>query len=215
MELAEILDCPQCRDGFGLVAFVRESENRRVLRGHLGCPICEVEYPIIDGVIWIDATGAGRPLRPGAPAAHADPELSLRLAALLGLAERPRPLVLLGPGLGRHGAPLARLATGAEAIAWLDPVDEEPPARGVGELARGVNPIRGADRGRWPVRSSSLHGIALSEPWADMVEEAARCSRTGGRIVLPSPDSAMVAMLADVGFIELASDPGTWVGERC
>ena len=74
LELAEALDCPECRSAVGLVAFVEEAEGRRVLRGWLGCPLCEVEYPIVEGAIRFGGEGSAAP--PGDDAASDEENLA-------------------------------------------------------------------------------------------------------------------------------------------
>ena len=129
LELAEVLDCPKCRSSFGLVAFVTEATDHRVIDGWLGCPLCEVEYPIAGGLIDLSAISG--------PSVATEPEssddvtlrydgfldptvssqwtpspsdMAIRLAALLGVMDRNGMGVLLGPGLSTSAAHLARLA---------------------------------------------------------------------------------------------------------
>lgn len=212
LELAEALDCPECGDGVGLVAFVDVGERRRVIEGRLGCPICEIEYPIGGGVIDFSSDDAPAPVT--APREVA-PDLPLRLAALLGLSEREGSIVLLGPGLAAHAPDVARLAEKIEILAWLA---SAPEAGSEGfdreALAAGVDPLHGASAERWPVRSSFLHGVALLDPPPPMLREAGRCVRAEGRLVLLSPDEEARSAAARSGFRELAAEGGIWVGER-
>ena len=216
LELAEVLDCPVCRDGFGLVAFVSASERRRVLEGRLGCPICEIELPIRGGTV--DAGGASAdpaPEGPADPPSHGElpaaGDLPVALAALLGVQERKGGRFLLGPPLGAHAAAVAGHGERLELIAWMG-ADADPPFS-LDELSSGVNPVSGIDPVRWPVRAGSLDGVALAGASAPP-SEAWRALRSGGRLVLFAHGSPDVEAAAAAGFRELASDPGAWVGER-
>lgn len=207
LELAEALDCPECRSGFGLVAFVGEAEGRRVLRGRLGCPLCEVEYPIGGGAIHFGGGGVE-------PSTELElPDLPVRLAALLGVGERRGVVVLLGPGLGRHGADVARLAERAEVIAWLDP-GSAADGFDLADLEAGLDPIHGASATSWPVRERFLDGVALGLAPRAHLDEAARCLKPGGRLVILGSESDDAADPDERLFRELARDETTWVGER-
>ena len=220
IELAEVLDCPDCVAAAGLVAFVARAEARRVLEGRLGCPLCEVEVPVRDGEMRFDLSRAERRVGGSAPAVQPAPaastpgpaaEAALRLAALLGVADRPGAVVLLGPGVAAHAARLARLGDRIEVVAWLGAAEAAAP---VDVLATGVNPLRGAAPDGWPVRSGSLHGIALAGPLRLDLAEAARCLRPGARLVVapPAPEDLEPLRASDVA--EVAADETAWVGER-
>lgn len=230
LELAEVLDCPVCRDGFGLVAFVSASERRRVLEGRLGCPICEIELPIRGGAIdasrvsadpSADAGAEGSAPRPEAPVGPDDPgprrdlpglpETPIAVAALLGVQERKGGRFLLGPPLGMHAVAVAGHGERLELLAWVEAGTD--PSFSIDELGAGANPVSGIDPGRWPVRAGSLDGVALAGGTAPPAE-AWRALRSGGRLVLFGPEASDVDAAAAAGFRELASDAGAWVGER-
>ncbi len=220
LELAEVLDCPDCGASAGLVAFVERAESRRVVEGRLGCPLCEIEVPIRRGTMRFDLSDAARRATPGAgaadPAREASPEAAMRLAALLGVSDRAGMVVLLGPRLAAHAAAIARLGDRLEAIVWLpDPGDGSPPATmAVEDLVAGVDPLLGAAPRRWPIRSGALHGIALAAPMALQLSEITRCARPGARLVVEAPTPADLDSLAASEFAEIASDATVWVGER-
>lgn len=229
LELAEVLDCPDCRASAGLVAFVDRAASRRVVDGRLGCPLCEIEVPIRRGTMRFDLSDAARRATPAdgvsptdgiAPSAGPDgeaaPEAALRLAALLGVTERAGMVVLLGPRLAALAPAVARLGDRLEVLVWLpDPEDPSAPAAlAVEDLAAGVDPLLGAAPDRWPVRPGALHGIALAAPTALEPSEIARCARPGARLVVETPSPADLDALAASGFAEVASDPTVWVGER-
>lgn len=158
LELSEVFVCPSCRPAQGLIVLVEAIDERRVRRGHLGCPECELRVPIREGVIRFhrsrgdesdDEGGGGHEGRgrgPGADARAAgsggtvdgvalldgvdDDEGATRLAALLG-AREAEGCLLLGPGLERLAVPLAPLAPDAEVLALVGddaPTDGEDPA---------------------------------------------------------------------------------------
>lgn len=209
LELAEALDCPRCRDGYGLVTFVDRADRRRVLDGRLGCPMCEVEFPIVEGSVRFGAAAAAASgFDPGS-----DPAAAVRIAALLGLQEGAGRVVLLGPGPGPLGADVAALAARVEILAWLED-GSAPPAWSVEELSRGVNPVLGADPARWPVRAGALDGVALASPAPGAVDEAVRALRPEGRLVLLDPDDETLEGLSARSVEELASDASAWVGRR-
>lgn len=238
LELAEVLDCPDCRASAGLVAFVDRAELRRVVEGRLGCPLCEIEVPIRRGTMRFDLSGAARRATHGAgtarppataPEAIPDPagsggeaapeaatEGALRLAALLGVSDRAGMVVLLGPRLAAHAPPIARLGDRLEVLVWLpDPAGRSPPpAVAVEDLAAGVDPLLGAAPRRWPVRSGALHGIALAAPIPLPLSEITRCARPGARLVVETPTPEDLDSLAASGFAKVASDATVWVGER-
>jgi len=225
IELAEALDCPACGEGVGLVAFVRASERRRVLEGSLGCPLCEVEFPIASGAIDFRSAAAHesstRVTRTSDDAEECsrdpalDPAMTLRLAALLGIGERAGSAVLLGRGLATCAPAIARLAERVEILAVLGPA--EPPDRPpweLDELAAGIDPVRGLGPGRWPLRSGALDGIALRGAPGERLDEAWRCLRPAGRLVLVDAEGLDTGPLLARGFEPLAADARTWVGQR-
>lgn len=220
LELAEVLDCPDCEESVGLVTFVDQAESRRVVEGRLGCPLCEIEVPIRRGTMRFDLSDAARRATPRAgtehPAGETAPEAALRLAALLGVSDRAGMVVLLGPRLAAHAAAIARLGDRLEVLVWLpDPADRFPPAAAVVEdLVAGVDPLLGAAPHRWPIRSGALHGIALAAPIVLPLSEVTRCARPGARLVVETPTPADLDELAASEFAEVASDATVWVGER-
>lgn len=220
LELAEVLDCPDCEESVGLVTFVDRAESRRVVEGRLGCPLCEIEVPIRRGTMRFDLSDAARRATPRAgtahPAGETAPEAALRLAALLGVSERAGMVVLLGPRLAAHAAAIARLGDRLEVLVWLpDAADRSPSVAAVVEdLVAGVDPLLGAAPHRWPIRSGALHGIAVAAPMTLPLSEITRCARPGARLVVETPTPADLDSLAASEFAEVASDATVWVGER-
>lgn len=219
LELSEIFVCPSCRPAQGLVVLVDAIEERRVRQGHLGCPECERRVPIRDGVLRFDrARPSGRERDPdgghgegkaGSGAAllsGVNPEEgATRLAALLG-ADGAEGCLLLGPGLGRLAAPLARLAGDAEVLALAprgrtfgaagEAADDRRGGTDDGRRRTDIDPTvsrvsraGGVDPGDLPIVTGRLAGVALLRPTAEAVREAVRVLEEGGRVVLlePSP----------------------------
>lgn len=229
IELSELLDCPACADGCGLVAFVRESDRRRVLAGHLGCPLCEGEVPIHRGVIDLDPSPDRPPAEPSSATDSAEPggpapdpesggasELAVRVAALLGLAaDDAGRAVLLGPGLAGYAPEIARLGERVEVLALFGEDERAAAFSWSGEdLAAGTNPIVGAGAGPWPIRAGTLDGIAWRGALGDAERAVRGALRVGGRLVLIDPASADPGRMEAAGIEPLAGDETAWVGVR-
>ena len=231
LELGEALDCPECREAAGLVAFVDRAEGRRVIEGRLGCPLCELAAPVRRGTIRFDLVAGGvagasgssgtESQRPATPPERAgrrgesgDADDALRIGALLGVTGSSGMTFLLGPGLARHAPAVARMCDRGEVIAWQDAAASRAAALDLAGLTAGVNPLRGAQPESWPVRSGALHGVALDGAQALSGSEIARCIRVGGRVVILSPAPEHSGVLARPDFAELAGSETAWVGER-
>lgn len=218
LELTEALDCPECQSGFGLVAFVDEAHDRRVATGWLGCPMCEIEIPIEDGTIHFipssdePAPAGSEDSGDGLSDFNPAEDIAVRLAALLGLSEQRGIMVLLGPGLADYALPVVRFGERVEVVAWVEGPSSSPLS--LDELAEGINPMRSAPDRPWPIRMGSLHGLALQGPAVAQLEEATRCVRAGGRVVVLDPTADDFAAFAAGPFEELARDDSTWVGRR-
>lgn len=66
LDLSEVFVCPRCRPDQGLVVLVDEIRDRRVVRGHLGCPECDARFPVEDGVLRFGAADGAPEAAPGA-----------------------------------------------------------------------------------------------------------------------------------------------------
>lgn len=81
IELIDALRCPADHPASNLVAALDRIEDRNVIHGMLGCPVCRSEFQIRDGDLWM-VTNA----MPAAPTRAKQPEEdALRLAASLDL----------------------------------------------------------------------------------------------------------------------------------
>jgi hypothetical protein len=100
---------------------------------------------------------------------------AIRLAALLGLAERRGVLVLGGPAAA-HGPALAQLLDGVEVVV-LEPGDGAPRSGTAGvsrfRVGRGI-----------PLRTGCAVGVALTGPSVALAADGVRVLRPGGRLLL-------------------------------
>jgi uncharacterized protein YbaR (Trm112 family) len=201
--VTDVLSCPRCGPGFGLVLLAGEVNARRVRTGTLACPNCREHYPVAEGVADFGAAGAVAEAAPApdTPAGSDADDAAFRLLALLGIAEPPA-LVLLGGGPAALGAAMAARVDGLEAICVGAPPGVRPGA--------GVSPLHTG--GRLPFHSRSLRGVVLAgDAAARWLEEGARVLGRLGRIVLErAPDDA-TARLEAAGLRVLAADRDTIV----
>ncbi|MEK7239782.1 MAG: hypothetical protein AAB224_04290 [Gemmatimonadota bacterium] len=189
VELLDRLRCPNDHEDTWLVAAALRTEARRLVDATLGCPVCEAEFVVRDGVVVF-----GEPA-PSAPMPAAEDEV-MRAAALLHLQERG--LYVLDAGWGSLAPALLPLIPAEYLL--VDP----PPGIVAGE---GVGIMVGIGD-RWPLAAASLQGMALQRTSPPRVADAVRVLKLRGRLVAPS------AVPVPVGVSELARDARHWVGEK-
>ena len=194
IELVDSLRCVGAHEETWLVAGFDRLENRRIVEGTLGCPICRASYPVREGVAWIGAPMAPTLLHESA-VMHDEAEV-LRLAALLDLRE-PGTRARLGGALG--GLAHALVAATQAELLLVDPPASVRSGDGVSIVRTG---------GRLPLADASMRAAALDERTAALLEGAVRVVRDGGRLVAP------VAAPLPADVTELARDDRQWVGER-
>ncbi len=220
IELVESLRCVRPHADTWLVASADRMDGRRIVEGRLGCPLCNAEYPVRAGVVYLqdapDADGAGAAapgVAPGEGAGRGDPTAAdgrsarpvdpdevIRAGALLNLLEQGGIVLLDG-------------AWGALAGALFDFVPAQylvldPPAWATIAKREGISVVRAG--GRVPVAAASLRAAALDDIAARSpaaVAATARALKLGGRLVVP----ASTALPPDVK--ELAADERHRVGE--
>ena len=199
IELVDALRCPRPHAPTWMVAAATETRARCLIRGILGCPICEAEFTLEHGVVRFDEApdvdGAGT--RGVAPPGVDVGEQTMRLAAFLDLTT--------AGGI---------IAVGGEWDTALDGLLEFTDLRAlVLEPIAGWRPREpfGAVRGGGvPVAAGALRGVALDAGTAEpsRLEAAVRALAPRGRLVgpvdVPLPD----------GVRELARDERHWVAER-
>lgn len=196
LDLVDSLRCIYPHEDSWLVAVAERVEARHLVDGVLGCPVCATRYQVRDGVA--DFAEGVEPTMPsgsdGAPPA-ADPDEAMRLAALLGLDDTPR-VVLLTGGWARQLVLLREMVPGIHVLVNAAPAAGDRPV----SVLR-VDAVL-------PFAPRVAHGVAVDAPAAALLPEAVRVLRAGGRLVAPAD-----APLPD-GVRELARDDRHWVAER-
>lgn len=190
IEHVDVLRCPRPHEASWLVASIEVMEAREIVRGTLGCPVCGAEYPVRDREVQLGGT-------PSPSCELPDPQETLRLAALLDLAE-PGGVVVLAGGLGAHATSLRAMMD--QRLVLLDAPANVATEQGVYAVS--------APPASFPFGDGVLRAVALDEARAHLTAAAARALRAGGRLVAP----AATPLPAEVR--ELARDDRQWVGER-
>jgi uncharacterized protein YbaR (Trm112 family) len=196
IELVDVLRCPQVHEESWLVLAATRVDDRAVVAGTLGCPVCHAEYPIVDGFVRFD----GGRQRITSSGARPDEAEALRLAALLNLSD-PRGYAVL-VGANAIQGPLVATMTDVQLLLV------DPPA-GIG-LGFGLSGLTSpADMPMLPLAPASARGIALDQAVTpELARAAVAILRPGGRLLAPA--------WLDVppGLSELARDASAWVAER-
>jgi uncharacterized protein YbaR (Trm112 family) len=187
LALVDSLRCPAHDEESALVLSVESWAGPRVAEGVLGCPQCNARYPIRGGTIHF--AGAGTVQREKT-AEGAD---VMRVAAQLGLTE-PGGIILL---TGRYATIHASLTELVEVTCLLVSGEHS-------ESPLAVNVVV-ADR--LPLVDHALRGAAIDVDGAFRLTEVARCTKPGGRIVVP------VASPIPSGVSLIVRDAREWVGE--
>ena len=200
--LSDVVTCPRCGPGFGLIMLADRVEDRRAYEAWLGCANCRERYRIERGFAdlrWGEAERVG-------PAEAASPEEAARLAALMGVAEGPALVLLVGAGA--VNAPLlAAMIDGLEVVAAWTPLAGEAERPGVSRFASAGDVL--------PYRSGSMHGVALTdEASLRLIEEAARVVMPRSRVVVASGAAEVVERLERAGLRVIAKDESAAVARR-
>lgn len=195
--LTDILTCPRCGPGFGLILLADRVADRRVSAGFLGCSNCREKYRIRDGMVDFGAVS-------GPVERLMDSAAAERLAALLGVARGPAFLLLAGPAAG-HASALADM---------LDEVEVLTLGAGAGADGPGMNRIL-ADGPQLPIASAKIAGVALTGAAADsLLDEGARTVSPVGRLVLDPVPADAAERLMRHGMRIAAQQDGTAVAVR-
>ncbi|HET9440833.1 MAG TPA: Trm112 family protein [Longimicrobiales bacterium] len=197
LRLTDQLTCPRCRSDVGLILLAERVEDRRVLEGQLGCPGCRSRFRVHEGIAEFAEETAGVP----APAA---PTEAVRLAAMLGVAAGPGMLLLLGEWTD-SAAQIAALLEDVEVV-----VAQRTRAEHI--LAPDVSRLHIAEQ--IPLRSASMHAVAVAAPMLHMLPEAVRVTRLAARVVLLGVTSAMAQTLDVHGLRVLAAQEEVVVAVR-
>jgi uncharacterized protein YbaR (Trm112 family) len=187
LPLIDRLRCLNVHEDTWLVASIDRAEERDVLEGTLGCPICSAEYRIRDGVAWFGDGPVAEDETPSSAEA-------LRLAAALDLTDARMTAILHG-SWGAHAAILRGLSPAQMLLV-------NPPT-GV-TSGDGISIVRAPVA---PVAASWADAAALDHADGAMSESLRAALRGGGRLLARSE--------AEVppGFSELARDADVWVAQ--
>ena len=194
IELIDVLRCPSAHEESWLVLASRRIDGRDVMDGVLGCPVCEAEYPIVDGTVRF-ASEANSDI-----AGPSSEDEALRLAALLDLAS-PGGYAIIAGALG-NGAPALGALTDVQLL-LVNP----PPGIRMGSGLSGLT----IDPG-WtalPLAPASARAIAL--------DDSATPAQLRAGLVVVRPSGRVLAPLALAlpdGVSELARDDRQWLAER-
>jgi uncharacterized protein YbaR (Trm112 family) len=189
IELTDHLRCPADHEESYLVLLPNRMEDRSVLEGRLGCPICGRTYSLAEGILDL---GGEIPQPPALTLLDPEP-----LTALVGLTGPGGYLVLAGRPAARWRE-VAELNPGVGLVA-VNPGPEVVDAPGISVLRSGS----------FPLKSRSMRGVVLGSPYGG----DPRWVADGARVVLPGlrvagegrlPDSAPIDLMAMAG--------GVWVG---
>jgi uncharacterized protein YbaR (Trm112 family) len=203
--LTDRLTCPRCGPDFGLILLADRMVDRRVREGTFGCPNCRDAYPVRDG--FGDLRAPPRGTLPsglvGLPSGARDE--AERVIALLGVAQGPGTLVLLGEP-ARHAEALAKAVDGIHVVAIDPDLADWPDAAGVSRMAAAPG---------IPLFSRSMRGVALDgRLGAGLLAEAARVIAPRGRVVVLRAEPDTEERLRSSGLEILASEVGTVVAGR-
>lgn len=196
IELIDTLRCTSDHPETWLVAAIRERDERMVLEGTLGCPVCHRQYPITRGIAWYGRDPAATELPPSAPDAERDAEGAMRAAAFLAPPEGAM-LALTGEWTAYAHGVAALVPVRIFAINPPGAVEESEQVAVV-ETAEGL-----------PFAALSLRGVALGEGATPRdLDSAVRVLKDGRRLVAP------VSLAVPEEIQELARDERYWVGEK-
>lgn len=194
-ELIDTLRCPNRHEDSWLVASSSRSDERHIIDGTLGCPICRASFAIVGGEARFAAPPAQEPV------ATLDDDAAFRLAAQLHLVEAPEPVLLIGVWTAA-AIPLLRLTPTVKLFL------------GNSRLARvvpGQTSTITHSTARLPLAGASLRAVAIDATHATdaLVGDCTRVLRVTGRLVAPAG-----VMLDAALWKPLARDDEVQVAER-
>ena len=193
LTLTDHLTCPRCGPSAGLILMMEQATERRVVAGSLGCPRCRTRYPIERKVADLRTAepragreaGGGRPGgdAPAGATGREEPELALRVAALLGLSEGRGFLLVDGPRGLEVARGLHALLRDYEVVVPIGEADAETASEA--ELSAIL------DSGPLPITGRAMRAVAWVGPVPDeaRLHELVRVCRPTGRIVVETGDA--------------------------
>ncbi|HWG52141.1 MAG TPA: hypothetical protein VN677_02445 [Gemmatimonadaceae bacterium] len=195
LELVGALRCVRPHEATWLVASAYRMEQRDIVSGELGCPVCDARYAIEYGVA--DFRDGRRGITPAA--ADDGGELALRVAALLDLTTPGGVIVLVGRWAAAAHA-MGELTEHVHVLGLDAPSDIES--------GNGVSLLLTA--GHLPLRPFTVRGVALdaAHASADCLAAAVAALQPNGRLLAPVESSR------PAGVEELARDENHWLAAR-
>lgn len=191
--LTDHLTCPRCGPDFGLVVLADRIEERRVVRGTLGCANCRARYAIEGGVA--DLRAGGEPPALTGEVGLDDGERAVRAAALMGVRQANATLLVIEPN-GAVAARVAGLVPEVHVVAGVVAVPPHLPAPGEPGI---LSAVRLAER--LPFRDRAFRGVAiLGAPPETLLREACRLLAPGARLVLEQARANTAEALRTAGL---------------
>jgi len=188
LPLIDRLRCLNVHEDTWLVASIDRADERDVVEGTLGCPVCSAEYRIREGVVWFGDAPAAAAQAPSSAEA-------LRLAAALALTDARMTAILHG-SWGAHASVLRGLSPAQMLLV--------NPPHGV-TSGDGISIVRSPVA---PVAAGWADAAALDLAAGDAMAASVTTSlRTGGRLLAPAGAEL------PAGFSELARDADVWVAQ--
>jgi len=181
LTLTDHLTCPRCGPSAGLILFMESQEDRRVVEGALGCPLCRTQYRISGRVADLRVpgeAGAGPGAREDDGSNALNSDLALRLAALSEVGDARGFLMVDGPmALGVADALASHLPE-------VEPVVAIASGQAAAARSAGVSAL--LESGTLPVADRTMRASAWvgGVPEAARLRELVRVTRPTGRVVI-------------------------------
>ena len=202
LTLTDHLTCPRCGPQTGLILFMERAEERRVVSGALGCPVCRTQYRIDGRVadLRVPAPTAGESVEVRQPRVGVGVgDVALRVAALLELGE--------GKGFVLVDGPLA-LEVAGELGGYLPDYELVVPiGAGQAEAAGGmaVSAFLGSEM--LPMTDRTMRAVAFvgGVPGAERLRELVRACRPTGRLVIQAGSGSAAPAEGSAGLDDVAA----------
>jgi uncharacterized protein YbaR (Trm112 family) len=173
IELIDLLRCPREHEESWLVAAFHKMQDRFVIEGRLGCPVCSASYPVTGGVADLRDGQTGLPFPSQTVAAIDFEEKAMRAAAMLGLVKPGSVAVLVGMN--------GDIAGNVSHISSTKVISLNPTS---GQSVERENVAAVMFGSRFPLATASVDGVMLERGSPEpAVVESLRVLRTGGRLV--------------------------------
>ncbi len=199
IDLAKLLRCPAQHEPACCVVAPVEMKDRRVLSGVVGCPVCDAEYPITDGVVRF---GPDPLLGQGSRSDDLTVEEMPSASSVWNL------LALGSPGgyVALVGSPtrlVEELAAEMVGIHYIA-INAPPEVHSAAELSLLTATAS------VPLRSESCRGVVVGREYAEQpwLSEGARVALKGRRLVVVKEDVEVTSAHCR------AAGQGLWVGDK-